>query len=111
MRTFPSDHLPLDLTSSRSQLNVEQVFEAAVPPHAAAVRHRAGAEQQAALPVAARVVGDHGEDVEIAALPHVRPHLDGDVQALVLLLLEQLVLVVGLLENLALFVGAWEMRA
>lgn len=57
-----------------------------------------------------RVVGDHGEHVEIAALPHVPPHLDCNVQALVLLLLEQLVLVVGLREDLALFLRPWKQR-
>lgn len=93
-------------TSSRRQLHVEQVFESAVASHVAAVGHRAGAKHQAALLLAVRVVGDHGEHVEIAALPHVCSHLDGDVEALVLLLLEQLVSVVGLLEDLALFVGA-----
>lgn len=53
-----------------------------------------------------RVVGDHGEHVEIVALLHVCSQLDGDAEAVVVLLLEQLVLVVGLLENLPLFAGA-----
>lgn len=53
-----------------------------------------------------RVVGDQGKHVEVVALLRVCSQLDGDAEAVVFLLLEQLVLVVGLLENLALFVRA-----
>lgn len=94
-------------TCSWRELNVEQVFEPAVLSHRPAVGHGAGAEHQAALLLAVCVVGDPGVHVEVAALPHVRAHADRDLQALVLALVEQLVLVVGPLEDLPLLVRAW----
>lgn len=100
-------HAAAWLTRARRQLHVEQVFEAAVLPHGAIVGDGTGAEQQAALFLALRVVGDHGVHVKVAALCHVGADLDGDTQAVALLLMKQLVLVVGPLEGLPLLVGAW----
>lgn len=109
--TFKDHRLTAWRTCSWRELNVEQVFEPAVLSHRPVVGHGAGAEHQAALLLAARVVGDHGVHVEVAALPHVRAHLDRDVQALVLTLVEQLVLVVGPLEDLPLLVRAWRHKS
>lgn len=95
------------LTRAWRQFHVKQVFEAAVLPHGATVGDGTGAEQQAALFLALRVVGDHGVHVEVTALLHVGADLDGDTQAAALLLMEQLVLVVGPLESLPLLMGAW----
>lgn len=50
------------------------------------------------------VVSNYGEHVEVAALPHVFRHLDGDELILIQLLMVQLVLVVGLFESLPLLI-------
>lgn len=94
------------LTRAGRQLHVEQVFEAAVLPCGAVVGDGTGAEEQAALFLAPRVVGDHGVHVKVAALGHVGADLDGDPQAVALLLIKQLDLMVGPLEGLPLLVGA-----
>ena len=59
------------LTCSWGEFNIEQVFKATVLSHVAVVRHGAGSKHQTALLLALSVVGNHGEHIEVAALPHV----------------------------------------
>ena len=95
------------LTSSGGQLHVQEVLEATVVLHDARVGHGHGGEQQAALLLAGRGVGGHRHHVKVAALPHLRGDLDGQLEALALLPVEELVQVVGLPEGLSLLVGSW----
>jgi len=90
------------LTCAGVQLHIQEVLEATVLLQDAGVGHGYGGEEEAALLVAGRAVGDHREHVKVAALAHLLGHLDDELEALLLLAVEELVEVVRLLEGLAL---------
>lgn len=80
--------LQSQLTFSRCQRYVEQVFEPTVLSQNTVVGHSSGAEHQTALLLIGRVVCNHGKHVKVTALSHLRGHLDDDKQASIVLLLQ-----------------------
>lgn len=99
--------LQSQLTFSRCQRYVEQVFEPTVLSQNAVVGHSSGAEHQTALFPIRCVIRNHGEHVKVAALPHLRRNLDSDKQASIFLLLQKFVLVVGFCKGLPFLVRTW----
>ena len=97
----------MSLTSSGGELHVEEVLEATVVLHNARVGHGHGGEQQAALLLAGRAVGGHRDHVKVTALPLLSGDLDGELEALALLPVEELVQVVGLPESLSFLLRSW----
>ena len=95
------------LTGERRQGKVEQVLGAALGPQDPVVADGAGTEQEAAGVLLGGVVGDVGEDVEVATHTHALAHADPHGHPGVLFL-SQLVQVVGPLESLSLLWGPCE---